>query len=123
MRPMISLCALALTAPPLFLTPVCAQDLHYAEITEQPDLPKAQTTLPRGQIAFPKPVMVRIEPGQYFMGSPQYEEQRDANEGPVQAVTISYPFEVSQYEVTFKDWDACVAAERQGMGTRAPPGH
>jgi len=54
--------------------------------------------------------MVTINPGRYRMGSPRHEDQRDRNEGPVQDVSIDYYFEVSKYEVTFAEWDACVAA-------------
>jgi Sulfatase-modifying factor enzyme 1 len=34
---------------------------------------------------------------------------RRNNEGPQQKVTIAQPFAVSKFDVTFADWDACVA--------------
>jgi len=42
------------------------------------------------------------------MGSPRAEGS-DA-EGPQHKVTIARPFAVSRYEITFDEWDACVAA-------------
>ena len=41
------------------------------------------------------------------MGSPPWEKGRDDYEGPVHPVTISEPFAVGVYEVTFREWDAC----------------
>ena len=43
------------------------------------------------------------------MGSPESEEGRYDSEGPVYRVTIGEPFAVGAYEVTFEEWDACVA--------------
>jgi sulfatase-modifying factor enzyme 1 len=43
------------------------------------------------------------------MGSPEKEEGRDVSEGPQHEVTIK-PFAIGKYEVTFAEWDACVAA-------------
>ena len=54
--------------------------------------------------------MVTIHPGQFQMGSPAHEVKRDRTEGPVQTVSIDYPFEVGKYEVTFAEWDKCVAS-------------
>ena len=55
------------------------------------------------------PKMVVVPPGTYMMGSPPEEERRDYDEGPVHRVTIARPFAVGVYEVTFREWDACVA--------------
>jgi formylglycine-generating enzyme required for sulfatase activity len=52
--------------------------------------------------------MVRIEGGCFLMGSPESEPERDADEGPQHEVCVQ-PFEIGRYEVTFADWDACVA--------------
>ena len=49
--------------------------------------------------------MVKINPGQFQMGSPHYESKRERTEGPVQDVAINYPFEVGKFEVTFAEWD------------------
>ena len=56
------------------------------------------------------PKMVVVPAGTYYMGSNASEEGRDDDEGPVHEVTISVPFAVGKYEVTFSEWDACVAA-------------
>ncbi len=52
--------------------------------------------------------MVRIKPGTFLMGAPPGEKRRQATEGPVQTVTIAYPFEVGKFEVTFDQWEICV---------------
>ncbi|MDH3664788.1 MAG: SUMF1/EgtB/PvdO family nonheme iron enzyme [Alphaproteobacteria bacterium] len=56
------------------------------------------------------PEMVVIPAGSFEMGSPEDEEGRQDNEGPQHAVTIGAPFALGKYEVTFDEWDACVAA-------------
>jgi len=53
--------------------------------------------------------MVTINPGQSILGSPPYEQKRDNSEGPLQPVSIGYSFEVGKFEVTFAEWDKCVA--------------
>ena len=55
------------------------------------------------------PEMVVIPAGKFVMGSPGYEAGRRGNEGPQHEVTISWSFAVGKYEVTFAEWDACVA--------------
>ena len=55
------------------------------------------------------PEMVVIPAGSFMMGSPSYEEGRDNDEGPQHRVTIHQPFAVSKYEITFRQWDACLA--------------
>ena len=54
------------------------------------------------------PEMVIVPAGSFTMGSPASEEGRDDDEGPQHRVTISEPFAVGKYEVTFEEWDACV---------------
>lgn len=56
------------------------------------------------------PTMIVIQAGKFMMGSPVNEDGRDADEGPQHEVTIARPFAVSRTEVTFAEWDACVAA-------------
>jgi len=56
------------------------------------------------------PVMIVIPAGEFIMGSPENEPDRDGSEGPLHAVTIAETFAISKFEVTFEDWDACVAA-------------
>ena len=73
------------------------------------------------------PEMVVVPAGSFMMGSPASEAGRDADEGPQHRVTIARPFAVGKFEVTFAEWDACVAAggckhmpgdERGGRGKR-----
>ncbi|MBK7956048.1 MAG: SUMF1/EgtB/PvdO family nonheme iron enzyme [Candidatus Accumulibacter sp.] len=56
------------------------------------------------------PEMVVLPAGSFMMGSPMAEARRSVNEGPPHKVTIARPFAVGQNEVTFAEWDACVAA-------------
>jgi len=55
------------------------------------------------------PEMAVVPAGEFMMGSPSSEEGRDDDEGPVRRVRIG-KFAVGVYEVTFAEWDACVAA-------------
>ena len=55
------------------------------------------------------PLMVEVPSGSYVMGSPPTEEGRHSNEGPQHTVRIGYRLAVGVYEVTFAEWDACVA--------------
>jgi formylglycine-generating enzyme required for sulfatase activity len=55
------------------------------------------------------PAMVVVPPGEFLMGSPETEESRDAGEGPQHRVTIAKPFAVGKFELTFAEWDVCVA--------------
>ena len=64
------------------------------------------------------PEMVVVPAGSFRMGSPPSEEGRDDDEGPMRRVTISEPFAVGKYEVTFAEWDACVSAG--GCGGHRP---
>jgi formylglycine-generating enzyme required for sulfatase activity len=56
------------------------------------------------------PVMIVIPAGKFIMGSPENELDRKASEGPQHEVTVATPLAVSKFEVTFEEWDACVAA-------------
>ena len=73
------------------------------------------------------PIMVAIPPGQFMMGSPDTERSRGADEGPRHQVEIKQALAVGKFEVTFAEWDACVAQggcnhtpgdERWGRGKR-----
>ncbi|MGA2492468.1 MAG: SUMF1/EgtB/PvdO family nonheme iron enzyme [Roseiarcus sp.] len=73
------------------------------------------------------PEMIVVPPGEFVMGSPATEPGRQADEGPQHKVSIARPFAVSRYDVTFADWDACVAvgecppAPNGGWGEGARP--
>jgi formylglycine-generating enzyme required for sulfatase activity len=56
------------------------------------------------------PEMVVVPAGSYMMGSPASEGDRSENEGPQRNVAIAKPFAVGKFELTFAEWDACVAA-------------
>ena len=56
------------------------------------------------------PQMVVLPSGSFMMGSPDGEEGRDEDESPRHLVKIEYRFAVGVYEVTFDEWEACVAA-------------
>jgi formylglycine-generating enzyme required for sulfatase activity len=56
------------------------------------------------------PEMVVVPAGTFMMGSPLNEAGRSGGEGPQHRVTIAKPFAVGKFEVTFAEWDACVAA-------------
>ena len=56
------------------------------------------------------PLMVVVPAGTFTMGSPlDEEEDRSEEEGPQHLVTIPEPFAVGMFEVTFGEWNACVA--------------
>lgn len=55
------------------------------------------------------PRMVVVPAGSFVMGSSNAEAGR-GNEFPARRVTFAGPFAVGQFEVTFAEWDACVAA-------------
>jgi len=55
------------------------------------------------------PEMVVVPAGLFTMGSPESEEGRTRFEGPQHRVTISEPFAVGRFAVSFDEWDACVA--------------
>jgi formylglycine-generating enzyme required for sulfatase activity len=55
------------------------------------------------------PEMIVVPAGEFMMGSPATEKGRYDNEDPQHPVTIAKPFAVSKFDVTFDDWDACVA--------------
>src|SRR5262252_6820489 len=55
------------------------------------------------------PRMVVVPAGEFMIGSPETEKDREKNEGPQHKVTIAKPFAVSKFEVAFDEWDACAA--------------
>jgi formylglycine-generating enzyme required for sulfatase activity len=70
------------------------------------------------------PQMVVVPAGEFTMGSPPAEQGAEAQH----RVTIAAPFAVSKFEITFEEWDACLASggcrnyrpgdEGWGRGTR-----
>jgi formylglycine-generating enzyme required for sulfatase activity len=54
------------------------------------------------------PEMVVVPAGEFIMGSSASEPSRN-NEKPQHNVVFARPFAVARFDVTFDDWDACVA--------------
>ena len=54
--------------------------------------------------------MIVIPDGNFIMGSPENEPDRQANEGPRHEVTISRPFYIGAHEVTVGHFAAFVGA-------------
>ena len=55
------------------------------------------------------PDMVVVPSGTFMMGSPATDTQAYSSEFPQHQVTIAKPFAVAKFELTFDEWDACVA--------------
>jgi len=55
------------------------------------------------------PEMVVLPAGSFMMGSASTEPGHDPNEAPLHEVTFATPFAIGRYEVTYDEWDACVA--------------
>jgi len=55
------------------------------------------------------PEMIVVPAGSFAMGSPATENGRDIDEEPQHSVTIAKPFAVARFDLTFDEWDACVA--------------
>ena len=55
------------------------------------------------------PEMVALAAGSFLMGSASDAPGRVANEGPRHEIHIPHPFAVSRYEITFAEYDVCVA--------------
>jgi formylglycine-generating enzyme required for sulfatase activity len=56
------------------------------------------------------PEMVVIPAGAFVMGAAADDDSREDDERPARTVTIARAFAMGKYEVTFDEWDACVAA-------------
>jgi formylglycine-generating enzyme required for sulfatase activity len=55
------------------------------------------------------PVMTVIPAGSFIMGAPKTVSDSASREEPQHMVTISKPFAVARLELTFDEWDTCVA--------------
>ncbi len=58
------------------------------------------------------PDMIVVPAGSFMMGSSSAEAGHKPGEDPQHSVTIAKPFAASKSEVSFADWDACVAHGR-----------
>lgn len=54
------------------------------------------------------PAMVRVAPGNFMMGAPDSERNRDDDEGPVHEVTIAGSLAVAKFETSWSEWEACM---------------
>ena len=66
------------------------------------------------------PELVVAPGGLYMMGSPNNQAGRGRDEGPQREVSIS-PFAIGKYEITFQQWDTCLAGG--GCGGFSPSDH
>lgn len=80
-------------------------DEETAKTKESPPTASAAPTRPTPA----RPEMVMVPAGRFLMGSPKDEEGRYKIEGRQSEVTFDQPFAIGKYEVTFDEWDACVA--------------
>lgn len=68
------------------------------------------------------PTMVVLPAGEYYIGSPEDEEGRGENEGPQKLIKIGQEFAVGKFEITWNEWESCIADavctdhKRAGMG-------
>jgi len=88
--------------------------------------PPASPPVVQGRQPF-EPEMVRIPAGRFLMGSPTDEAGHESDEGPQHEVAVP-AFELGKTEVTFDQWDACVAdggcthkPDHYGMGRGRRP--
>jgi formylglycine-generating enzyme required for sulfatase activity len=61
------------------------------------------------------PEMVAIPAGSFLMGSPSSEQGRENDESPQHRVTISQPFALGKYEVTFDEYDVFARATGKSL--------
>lgn len=64
---------------------------------------------PAGKDCADCPEMIVVPAGSFMMGSPDTERGHSAHEAPLREVTFARPFAIGKYEVTYDEWDACVA--------------
>lgn len=88
---------------------------------DAPPRPVPMTTVTEGAFRDCEdcPLMVEVRAGSFTMGSTEADrqwavgqgalEEQLENEKPQHRVQITEPFAVGKYEVTFAEWDACVA--------------
>jgi formylglycine-generating enzyme required for sulfatase activity len=93
----------------LMLAPQGAEAAHRNTAARHAARPAAEATAHSFRDCPTCPEMVVVPAGEFLMGSPESERGRGKDEGPQHPVTIAQPFAVGKFEVTFNEWDACVA--------------
>lgn len=54
------------------------------------------------------PEMVVVPAGEFLLGSPESDSDRNPNEGPQIKIKFRKPFAISKNEITFNDWQYCL---------------
>jgi len=75
---------------------------------EPADVPVMKTVIPPRELTSPSTgmVLVRIEPGEFMMGSPDSDKEAEADEKPRHRVRITRPFYLGKYEVRQAEYEA-----------------
>ena len=108
-----------LSTPTGHITNLSTSPLYVGMVTPtEPENPTTPTEIPTEPLnSFREcpacPLMMVLPSGSFLMGTPESQELSyigwHDQEQPVHRVTIARPFAVGVYEVTFAEWDACVA--------------
>ncbi|MGL6195242.1 MAG: formylglycine-generating enzyme family protein [Thermoguttaceae bacterium] len=75
--------------------------LDDSEATEQDKMKAYTETIPGTEYSFK---MIPIKGGKFIMGSPEDEDGRDDDEGPIHEVEVK-PFWIEEHEVTWKEFE------------------
>lgn len=91
------------------LVPAVAESPMARDCDACPIVPVAPPGAPMPADCDGCPDLVVIPAGTFRMGSSPDEPGRDDDEGPVREIVFDRPFALGRTEVTFAQWDACVA--------------
>jgi formylglycine-generating enzyme required for sulfatase activity len=78
-------------------------------LTAEAERARIESKEPFSECAADCPEMIVIPADDFMMGSPETEQGHNSEEGPQHKVSITKPFAVSKFDVTFAEWDACAA--------------
>ena len=94
--------------------------LEWRDNPERPPLPEpgAGDPLPRFQDCPDCPEMVALPAGTFTMGASWWDRDAQSDERPRVTVRVDRPFAIGRTEVTFAEWEACLAGG--GCGGRLP---
>jgi len=111
-RILLALIVVLIGIPAALLGVAMIRDWYHLQVLYEADAKRREAVQMRPDQAFRDcadcPEMVIVQAGSFMMGSPAGEANRDSDEGPVHRVTLQ-PFALGKTEVTFAQWDACVA--------------